>query len=104
MIAFYFNLFLMPAPTSKNLRFAKVGQTSPCPLQNLGFASVLGVLSAEDQEKYTTHGQNFGCPGVCDLILCIYITYTPGTQTFWPTVVIYYSINKTFFNSNKFFL
>ena len=41
----------MPAPTSKNRGeaevFAKIGRTSPCPLQN----SALSVVSAGDQEK-----------------------------------------------------
>ena len=54
MIEFYFKVSnARPDQQKPRLRlgFAKVGRTSPCPLQNLGFASVLGVLSAGDQEK-----------------------------------------------------
>ena len=54
MIEFYFKVSnARPDQQKPRLRlgFAKVEQTFPCPLQNLGFASVLGVLSAGDQEK-----------------------------------------------------
>ena len=55
MIAFYLKLVSNARPNQQKPRlrlgFAKVGQTSPCPLQNRGESEVLGVLSAEDQEK-----------------------------------------------------
>ena len=51
MIAFYFKFVSNARPDQQKPRlrlgFAKVGRTSPCPLQN----SVLSVLSAGDQEK-----------------------------------------------------
>ena len=51
MIAFHFKFVSNVRPDQQKSRlrlgFAKVGQTSPCPLQN----SVLSVLSTGDQEK-----------------------------------------------------